>query len=423
MAGNDVLTGSAPAILKPYTINHQLRPGSALIVSAKEYVFPQSKLEQPCDVIREPVTPDDLVWDDEVDPDNPRNWPQWQRIYCTAIPALQLLIITMALSSYVPATPGIQEHFGTTYQVTTLGVSLYLLGLGIGPLPIAPLSEMFGRRPFYCYGIPLLLLFTIGSASAKNIGVLLVCRILGALLGSGALSVIGGTVLDIWDIKKGGESTTHVSLHSSSISLVELGALAACIATLTPLTGPVIGPVAATYIISDRHNDWRYGLWVNVFVGTPIFILTFLLRETYGPQILMKRAKRRGIALQDTRPRKEAAMHILHIAFTRPVHMLLTEPLVLLPAFYGGFTYLLLISFLGSYPYVFEAIFHFQPKAVSLAFLGILVGLLLGIIGYIACAITVKKRALAGDPTAEVPEAQLRPALIGSVLLPTSLFW
>lgn len=98
----------------------------------------------------------------------------------------------MALSSYVPAMPGIQEHFGTSYQVTTLGLSLYLLGLGIGPLPVAPLSELFGRRPFYCYGLPLLLLFAIGSAAAQSIGVLVACRTLGALLGSGALSVIGG---------------------------------------------------------------------------------------------------------------------------------------------------------------------------------------------------------------------------------------
>jgi hypothetical protein len=236
------------------------------------------------------------------------------------------------------------------------------------------------------------------------------------------------------------------------------GALAACIATLTPLTGPVLGPVAATYLIADRHDDWRYGLWVILFVGAPIVILSFFLRESYEPQILKKRAQRRGIAVQARRAGKEAAMHVLHIAFTRPVHMLLTEPLVVLPAFYGGFTYLLLISFLGSYPYVshllqtatqtvspfpsprpprsahwilthrfhsqvFEAIFHFHPKSVSLAFLGVMVGLFFGIFGYIACALAVKKRVAAGDPTALVPEAQLRPALIGSVLLPISLLW
>lgn len=91
---------------------------------------------------------------------------------------------------------------------------------------------------------------------------------------------------------------------------------------------------------------------MTLFIGTPIVILSFLLRESYEPQILKKRAKRRGIAVQGKRAGKEAAMRVLHIAFTRPVHMLLTEPLVLLPAFFGGFTYLLLISFLGSYPYV-----------------------------------------------------------------------
>lgn len=94
MADNDLPTEPAQAILKPCTVDHQLQPVSEIIVSVKQYDLPPSKLEhEPGGLDVGSVTPDDLVWDDDADPDNPRNWPQWQRIYGTAIPALQLLIM------------------------------------------------------------------------------------------------------------------------------------------------------------------------------------------------------------------------------------------------------------------------------------------------------------------------------------------
>lgn len=180
-----------------------------------------------------PVEDLQLEWDGPDDVGCPRNWPLWKRIFHTAIPALHGLVMylrqsilqvtmltiysTLAASSYVPAIPSIQVHFGVNQEVATLGVSLYLIGLALGPLPIAPLSEIIGRRYIYLVALPILVVFDIGAACAHNIQTLLILRFLGAIFGSGAIAVIAGTVVDVWDLNKGGQQSqeTDFSAHTN----------------------------------------------------------------------------------------------------------------------------------------------------------------------------------------------------------------
>ena len=42
---------------------------------------------------------------------------------------------------------GTREEFGMSREVATLGLSLFVLGLGFFPLLLGPLSEFYGRRP------------------------------------------------------------------------------------------------------------------------------------------------------------------------------------------------------------------------------------------------------------------------------------
>ena len=49
-----------------------------------------------------------------------------------------------------PATPLIMEHFKSTdSMLASFVVSIYILGYAVGPLFIAPLSEMYGRVVVY----------------------------------------------------------------------------------------------------------------------------------------------------------------------------------------------------------------------------------------------------------------------------------
>lgn len=63
-----------------------------------------------------------------------------------------------------------QKEFHVSSPVTILGISLYVEGLGIGPLLLGPLSEFFGRNPVYWISYGLFFIFNIPVAVAPNIG-------------------------------------------------------------------------------------------------------------------------------------------------------------------------------------------------------------------------------------------------------------
>ena len=53
----------------------------------------------------------------------------------------------MASSTYA----GIEDSFGISNEVAILTVSLFVMGLGIGPLLLGPVSEFIGRRAVYLW--------------------------------------------------------------------------------------------------------------------------------------------------------------------------------------------------------------------------------------------------------------------------------
>jgi MFS family permease len=112
-------------------------------------------------------------------------------------------------------------EFHTSRIVCTLGLSLFVAGLGTGPMLLSPLSEVriytymicraspciftlltmhqfYGRRPIYICSFTFFLIFMIPCAVARNIQTMLVARFLDGLAGSAFLSVAGGTVGDMF---------------------------------------------------------------------------------------------------------------------------------------------------------------------------------------------------------------------------------
>ena len=83
-----------------------------------------------------------------------------------------LLVLTYA-SNYsqlatvicAPVVPQIQAKFHSQ----TLLVSIWELGKIVGPLLVAPLSELYGRLPMYHIGNVLLIAFSIGGALSTSV--------------------------------------------------------------------------------------------------------------------------------------------------------------------------------------------------------------------------------------------------------------
>lgn len=62
----------------------------------------------------------------------------------------------------------------------------------------APLSEIYGRRPLYALTLFIAVVFIIPCAVAKNIGTLLVCRLIDGIAFSAPMTLVGGTLADLW---------------------------------------------------------------------------------------------------------------------------------------------------------------------------------------------------------------------------------
>ena len=65
---------------------------------------------------------------------------------------------------------GLARDLHTVHEVTILSISLYVLGLGMGPLVMGPLSELYGRNIIYRTSYILFFAFTWPTAFPPNIG-------------------------------------------------------------------------------------------------------------------------------------------------------------------------------------------------------------------------------------------------------------
>lgn len=104
-------------------------------------------------------------------------------------------------TSYTSGIPIMASDFHTSNTIVTLGVLFYLIGLAVGSVFMAPLSEMYGRKPVSVICMFIFTALVIPCALARNVTTLIVARFFGALFGSLMASTAPGMVSDLVDDK------------------------------------------------------------------------------------------------------------------------------------------------------------------------------------------------------------------------------
>jgi hypothetical protein len=114
------------------------------------------------------------------DPDNPLNWPLWRRWLVVLDICLLTFIIDIASPVLSPGVKLIMSEFHIGHVKATLGTTLYILGLGFGPLILSPISEIpgIGRNKPYIITLLLFTILQIPTALVQNFAGLLVLRFL-----------------------------------------------------------------------------------------------------------------------------------------------------------------------------------------------------------------------------------------------------
>lgn len=200
----------------------------------------------------------------------------------------------------------------------------------LGPMAFSPASELVGRKPVYVSTVFLAVVFIIPCAVSKNIGTLLVCRLIDGIAFSAPMTLVGGTLADLWRTEERG---------------VPMAAFSAA-----PFIGPAIGPLVGGFL-SDAAG-WRWLYWIQLILAGVVFLLiTFTLPETYTPTILAKRATKLQIEKNDTSYVTEADLDSrpmgekLRIFMIRPFQLLFLEPIVFFLSLYMAMLYGLLYMF------------------------------------------------------------------------------
>jgi MFS family permease len=99
---------------------------------------------------------------------------------------------------FAPGAASLAKEFHiTSSAMVSLTVSIYFSGFAVGPMFIAPLSELYGRLVIYHTCNVIYIGFIIGCALGKNTGMFLVFRFLAGCAASGPSTVGGGTVADV----------------------------------------------------------------------------------------------------------------------------------------------------------------------------------------------------------------------------------
>lgn len=139
-----------------------------------------------------------VTYDGEKDPRNPQNFSTARKWLITLIIMNGSLCVAATSSIYTSTYGQIVPYFGTNHEVATLGLSLFVLGLGLSPLFLGPLSEFYGRRPIYLISFFFVFIWQIPCAFAKNIETMLIARFLAGFSGSAFLSISGGSISDMF---------------------------------------------------------------------------------------------------------------------------------------------------------------------------------------------------------------------------------
>lgn len=298
----------------------------------------------------------ELDFDD--DGENPQDWPMWRKALVIFFMSYSTLVVVMYSTSYTSGIPGMMATFGIKSKtLVVLGITTYLGGLAIGSLLLAPLSEMYGRRPVYLIAVATFTVLIIPCALSNNLAQILVMRFFGAIAGAAMISNAPGTVSDIVND--------------------EYRALAFSVWSLGPMNGPVIGPLVGGFVFEAL--GWRWTNWV-VMIGSGVsWFMVFLIPETYAPAILRAKSAKKRKQTDDTRwhsryDDKKAFLPMLRENLYRPLSMAVNEPICIFWNIYIALVYGVLYLCFVSYPIVFSELRGWSPGMTGLSYMGIGIG-------------------------------------------------
>jgi DHA1 family multidrug resistance protein-like MFS transporter len=253
---------------------------------------------------------------DKDDPLHPQNWALSRKIGISVTLAYTTFVSSFASAIYSSAVGEIGPHFHISTEVAILGVTLYVLGFASGPTVWAPASELIGRRWPICIGMFGYSIFTIATATSKDVQTLMLTRFFAGFFSASPIAIVPAVFADIYN-----NQTRGVAIAMFAMAV---------------FVGPFASPFVGGFITSS-YLGWRWTMYIASIMGWLATGLCLLfLKETYAPAVLVEKAVtlRRQTHNWGIRARQEEIEldwgELITNNFSRPFRMLFTEPIVFL---------------------------------------------------------------------------------------------
>ncbi|KAJ3554516.1 hypothetical protein NM688_g3071 [Phlebia brevispora] len=299
--------------------------------------------------------------------DDPKSLPLWRRWITALIINAGAICVTGASSMAAVAEVGISQTFHVSTEVATLAVTLFVIGLGIGPLLVGPLAAVYGQRPIYLASFTLMFAFTWPVAFSNSIAVHMIFRFLCGFSGSAFLSIGGGTISDLFTDEEVG---TPMAAY-----------------TISTFIGPVLTPIFSGFIFQNAGWRWLYRvLIIWEFVQT---LLLLLVPETTIGIILKKKAVRLRKTTGDTRyyapveTEKTNVLRSIRIGMWHILELIIYDRMALLLDIWLSLILGILYLVFQVFPIIFGQLHGFNAEDTGLTFLGVGVGLAIAMVSQI----------------------------------------
>ena len=184
-----------------------------------------------------------VTFDGPEDPLNPLNWPLKKKLVNTFLLSISTMGTTWASSIYSTSTKAVSERFQISLEVAELGLTLFMLGQGIGPLLFAPLSEVYGRRITILPAFFISACFAFATATAQNSQTIFISRFFSGFFGAAPVAVTAGSFSDMWPPRHRGKAMTA---YASAV-----------------IVGPLVAPTVGSAFVASSMG-WRWTEYVRI---------------------------------------------------------------------------------------------------------------------------------------------------------------
>ncbi|KAJ7233034.1 MFS polyamine transporter [Mycena rebaudengoi] len=338
------------------------------------------------------------------DPRNPAHFLRSKKWSISLFACFSTLIAASTSSAYNMGFPSMTRDLDCSNFQATVGLSVYTLGFGLVPLVSSSFSEEFGRQPLYMASAIGFTLMYLLIGLSRNIQTIIVARFLQGSFGSTWATMVGGTIADLWEPHERG-------LPMAIFSIAAMG-------------GTGLGPVAAGWVEMNPKLEWRWIQWIQMIIcGVYSILVPIIMTETRSSILLTRLAKKIRKDTGDNRYRariedeRASLTTLIFISCTRPIHLLVTEPVVSIFSLWIGFLWGVTFCMIESIPGLFGDLHDFNTGEKGSVFASMVCGAALGFASNFYQEYVYHKYFMRRGP-----EARLILACVAAVMLPMSMF-